>query len=246
MKSKRYAPTQAINTGAHQKQAYQQREITMKPIIKNLNNTLQAQTAVLDTQIKSICPETGLFLLALFALNCHLLLPADPLYFQADKVAGGEWWRIFTFPFVHISLFHLALDAGAFLLLYNSLEEKRWSRRIFYVGVCGAASLLLTLVTTTQIHTLGLCGLSGIAHGLMAVSALEMIRSKSLDRSRIVAGWAMLVVVIGKSIFEAVTGHVMFEWLYFGLIGTPLVYTHLGGVLGGILGFFGMKVIEKK
>ncbi len=29
-----------------------------------------------------------------------------------------------------------------------------------------------------QIHTVGLCGLSGVAHGLMAVSALEMMQTK--------------------------------------------------------------------
>ncbi len=217
----------------------------MKTEALKINNTLQSRISELEEWIKSIRPEIGIFVLALFALNCHLLFPVNPLHFQVDHITNGEWWRIITFPFVHISLFHLALDAGAFLLLYNGLEEKRWPTRILYVTLCGLASLLLTLVTTTSIHAIGLCGLSGIAHGLMAVSALEMIYSKSADRSRTIAGFSMLGIVIGKSVYEAVTGHVMFEWLYFGLIGTPLVFTHLGGVVGGMLGFYGVKYFKR-
>jgi len=36
-------------------------------------------------------------------------------YISWDKIAAGEVWRIFTFPFVHASVFHLALNM---LMLY--------------------------------------------------------------------------------------------------------------------------------
>lgn len=188
--------------------------------------------------MKKIRPEVGIFGIILLLLNIHLLFPVDPQNFNINRVASGEWWRVFTFPFVHISLFHLALDAGAFFLLYNSLEEKQWTKRLAYIALCSFASLALTLVTSAQIQSLGLCGLSGIAHGLMAVSSLEMIHSKKSDNLRKIMGLCSLSVVVAKSIYEAFSGHVLFEWLYFGLVGTPLVMTHCGGVLGGISAFY--------
>jgi hypothetical protein len=41
------------------------------------------------------------------------------------------------------------------------------------------------------------------------------------------------LLVAGKSIWEATTGHVFFEWLHFGRLGTPIAVSHLGGVIGG-------------
>ncbi len=204
----------------------------------------QSYIATVEEQLRSLRPEIGWFSILILAFNCHLLFPVDSLHFQTHFVESGEWWRIFTFPFVHISFFHLALDASAFLLLYNSLEEKRCVNRLLYIAVCSFASLLLTYVTTNQINSLGLCGLSGIAHGLMAVSALEMIHSKLSDGSRKMAGLFVLGIVVGKSIYEAATGHVIFERLYFGLVGTPLVMTHMGGIAGGMGAFYLIKLVK--
>ncbi len=35
------------------------------------------------------------------------------------NIVAGERWRDFTFPLTHVSLYHLLLDAGAFVLLYT-------------------------------------------------------------------------------------------------------------------------------
>ncbi len=155
------------------------------------------------------------------------------LLFLPDAVLDGQWWRIATYPFVHLSWYHLLLDAGGFLLLWNGLEEKRFPVRLLYGMGAGAGSLLLALVAEPSISFRGLSGLSGIAHGLMAVSALEML-CRSGQKTW---GWPVLILVAGKSAYELWTGRVVFEFMHMGLCGHPLAACHAGGVIGGLLVF---------
>jgi rhomboid family GlyGly-CTERM serine protease len=159
---------------------------------------------------------------------CNLPALRAQLSFSPSAVAAGQWWRVITHPFVHVSWYHLLLDGSAFLLLYQSLRGPR----VAYVTAAGAGSLLASLWFWPAIGTTGLCGLSGIAHGLMAVSALEMIHQ---GERRV--GWTCLALVAGKSIWEAATGQVVFSFLHFGLMGTPVAVCHLGGVVGGAAAF---------
>ena len=176
-----------------------------------------------------------LALLLLFA-NRHLILmkPLDGnLIFLPRRVMDGEWWRLVTFPFVHLSWYHFLLDAGAFWLLYTGLKEPHLSRRSIYIAACAAGSLAAAWVSVPEIEHLGLCGLSGVAHGLMAVAALECL----VSGSRKAAGSLSLVLVFSKSILETINGEVLFGFLHLGLCGTPVAACHLGGVAGGISGY---------
>jgi rhomboid family GlyGly-CTERM serine protease len=146
-------------------------------------------------------------------------------------VNSGQWWRIITYPLVHLSFYHLLLDAGGFLLLFSCLEEKRLLPRMFYLIGPGAGALLLSSTLDPSISQRGLSGLSGIAHGLMAISAVEMLRH---DEQR---AWGILslTVVSVKSAYELWSGRVVFEFMHMGLCGTPLAAAHAGGVMGGLL-----------
>ncbi len=168
--------------------------------------------------------------------NIHLLTgrTCQPLIFQYDAVMAGDIYRLITHPFVHLSGYHFLLDAGAFLLLYTGLDEKRPAHRMLILAVCGICGLAAPLIFAPLVYSRGLCGLSGIAHGLMAYSALEMIR----DQKNFKIGVACLLSVTLKSIFEAVTGDVVFSFLHFGLCGVPIAVCHTGGVMGGIFSFF--------
>ncbi len=179
-----------------------------------------------------IRPDTMIFAGIILLLNAHLLLgySCRALVFFPDKWLAGDWYRIVTHPFVHLTWYHFLLDAGAFLLLYGGLSEERMGRRLFHAGICGAAGLAAAWGFDPQIRTLGLCGLSGTAHGLMAVSALEMMQKKS----EFTTGVICLAVVLCKSVYEAASGTVLFSFLQFGLCGTPLAVCHLGGTLGGM------------
>lgn len=158
------------------------------------------------------------------------------MIFQPAAVKGGEWWRLFTHPFVHITWYHLLLDASAFFLLYNSLLEMKLMRRLAYVAASAVGSLLLSWLAAPAIATGGLCGLSGIAHGLMAVSAVEMMIKQPRGSAEWRAGLITFALVVGKAAYEAISGRILFGFLYFGMVGDPVAVSHAGGIVGGLLG----------
>jgi rhomboid family GlyGly-CTERM serine protease len=154
------------------------------------------------------------------------------LLFLPEAVQNGQWWRLVTYPLVHLSWYHLLLDGGAFLLLWHSMEEKYFTRRIILLGLCSAGSISFALWLGNASSS-GLTGLSGIAHGLMAYTALEML----MDRSRRKWGLLSLAIVTVKSIYELACGRVVFAFMHLGLCGLPVAACHAGGVLGGLIGF---------
>ncbi|CAB5103682.1 hypothetical protein D3OALGA1CA_1603 [Olavius algarvensis associated proteobacterium Delta 3] len=186
-------------------------------------------------RIASLPGELLVFLILIAAMNLHLLGigTGHPWIYLPDAVHSGEWWRLVTHPFVHVSWYHLALDAGAFWLLYKNLDEKRAFRKLLIAIVCGGAGLLGAVLFSADIAKTGLCGLSGTAHGLMAYAGLEMTLPR---RSRRV-GLVTFLLVFVKSVYEAATGTVVFDFMHMGLCGSPLAICHLGGVIGGVVAF---------
>jgi rhomboid family GlyGly-CTERM serine protease len=149
-------------------------------------------------------------------------------------VQGGEWWRVFTHPFVHVSWYHLTLDTAAFFVAYLELRNYRLRRRLLLFLAAGGGSLLTVLLFSPAVTRLGLCGLSGIAHGLTAVVSLDMI-CRETDRRVRAGAIACFAVVVGKCVIEALTGHVVFESWHLGSLGTPIAVCHAGGVLGALV-----------
>lgn len=186
--------------------------------------------------------DTLFFLLILSCCNLHLLFPMEyhQLMFFPKSAFSGEWYRFLTFSFVHGSWYHLLLDAGAFLILYTGLTEKNIWHKLFIVLSCGFFSLMIPLLFSAEIYSIGLCGLSGIAHGLMAVSGLEMMQEKFQFN----IGFASLFIVIGKSCYEAVTGTIMFSFLHIPLYGTPIAICHAGGVIGGVVSYVLLRLLK--
>lgn len=180
--------------------------------------------------------ELWWFLALVLIANLHLIgIPtAEPLIFLSDKVAAGEWWRVLTHPFVHVSLYQLGLDAGAFFVCYMSIREPHQARRLAAMLLFGIGGLIGAYTLGVAKTAYGFCGLSGIAHGIMAWSMLELISSKS-DRASRVLGSAFFAVLIVKSVYETLTGIPFLDFLHFGPIGVPLLGSHLGGVITGVL-----------
>ena len=182
-------------------------------------------------------PELLLFLSLLIILNTPVLFGSgcQSLVFQPDAVRNGQWWRLFTHPFVHVTWYHLLLDGTAFLTLYSSLLDSSIFRRMLYVCAGAAGSLLLSSAAAPAIQATGLCGLSGIAHGLMAVSALEMIAGNPRHSAEQRIGLISFSFVVAKAAFEALTGRMFFAFLDFGLLGDPVAVSHAGGIVGSLL-----------
>jgi len=186
-------------------------------------------------------PDVWIMALIILTANIHIFTGYFNynlfLIFTPDDL---KWHRIIFHPFVHISWYHLLLDAGAFFLLYTGLKEKRLGIKILYLVVCSAFSLAFAMHFSSMIESLGLCGLSGIAHGLMAISGLEMLEEKETQA----VGCVSLFAVIIKSVYELVTGNVLLEFLQLGMCGTPIAACHTGGVAGGIFIYFSIRFIS--
>lgn len=156
------------------------------------------------------------------------------LLFLPEAVGRGEWWRLFTHPFIHVTWLHLLLDGAAFLLLYHDLQQHPfWQRFVFSIG-SAIGSLAVCLAADPFLSTQGLCGISAIAHGLMVISALHLMRERE-DKMLFRMGLCSFVLVIVKCLIEVITGKMLFTFLYFGMVGDPVAVTHAGGVLGALI-----------
>jgi rhomboid family GlyGly-CTERM serine protease len=180
--------------------------------------------------------DIALFSVVLLAASVPLLLwGAPPLRFAYSPAAvgSGEWWRLLTHPFVHVSRYHLLLDGVAVVSLLVSLADRRALDRILLVVASGVASLCAASLLPGEAATYGLCGLSGVGHGLMAGAAVLSLREEDRAGRRTAA--IVLCIVVVKSLVEAATGHLLFDLVHLGDLGRPNTLCHLGGVVGGVL-----------
>jgi rhomboid family GlyGly-CTERM serine protease len=191
--------------------------------------------------------ELWIFLILLLLFNLPILrgTAATAYIFLPGAVQQGEWWRLLTHPFVHVSWYHLLLDASAFLMLYHGLSEPGFFRRITYVLGSVAGSVLCAWGLAPNVAAHGLCGLSGAAHGLMAISSVELMLAYGLNSKPGRMGLYSFLIVVGKAAMEGWTGHLFFEWLHFGLLGDPIAVSHGGGVASGLLVFLALKAIPR-
>lgn len=116
-----------------------------------------------------------LFLLVICNHSLFVGQMAGHYVFVPELVLKGQWYRVILSPFTHVSVYHLILDGAAFLLLWHGLEGTERGERWACLAGCWAGSLAVPLALSPQVYERGLCGLSGIAHGLFAVTSLEMI-----------------------------------------------------------------------
>ncbi len=180
-------------------------------------------------------PELVVFAGLLVAANLHLLgVPtAEALVFQGDRVVAGEFWRLLTHPFVHVSFYHLALDGGAFFLCCMTLRQPCLGKRLTAIVICSLSGLGGAYLFGSATTAYGFCGLSGAAHGVLALSTLEMISDE--DRINRITGCVCLAILIGKCVYELITGVPFMGGLHFGNIGVPLLGSHLGGAVAGMM-----------
>ena len=182
-------------------------------------------------------------------LICNLPLfhgsVSSTLIFKREMVAAGEWWRIITHLFVHVSWYHLLLDGAAVALLWREIYAGSLVKKIFVATICGASSLAAAVWFSPYIEQSGYCGLSGLAHGLMFFLGLSWIKQAfsgklqgyGVDSRQLTAGIILASISGVKSIIEVITGSVLFSQLHMGDLGQPIVEAHLGGVMGGLVAF---------
>ncbi|OHB52926.1 MAG: rhombosortase [Planctomycetes bacterium GWF2_41_51] len=179
--------------------------------------------------------EIYVYAAAIVLLNIPLAFGG--LFEELIFTSTSNWLQIITHPFIHVSWYHLVLDASAFLVLYSQIAEPSRFRRTVYVVVCGLSSLLAAVIVLPKINSVGYCGLSGIGHGLMCICAMEMIFCTSAEKTNRMTGIILLLLLAAKCSLEAATGKMFFDFMHSGLIGSPIAVAHAGGLIGGSLIF---------
>ena len=184
------------------------------------------------------------FIIILAVCNVHLFSAdtAASLCFENAAVMNGEWWRIITHPFVHVSWYHLLLDVAAVTILWREMSLPSPLRKLFVAWWCCAGSLITAAWFSPVIDQYGLCGLSGTAHGMMFFLGLHWITtSAKADKPKRIIGIAAGIILVGvsglKSLIEVTTGQVIFTSIHAGDFGIPIVESHLGGIIGGLAAF---------
>ncbi len=177
--------------------------------------------------------------------------------FWPERVADGEWWRLLTHAWVHLSPYHLAVDGLAVMMLIG-LAGHSFLQRWTALQLCALGSVGLAWLLAPATAEIGLCGLSGVAHGLTVLAAFETfrgglapksrthpapVRSSAFTRSgsfpapsferRLAVGMALAVTA--KAALETILGHALLEGWHLGSVGTPIPAGHLGGVIAGWL-----------
>ena len=182
-----------------------------------------------------------------------LLLTNYPLFFGGNTtrwafypglVKQGEWWRVLTGLFAHVTWYHLLLDGLPFFLVYLSLDEKRILCRLFYVMMAGTGSLLAGIWFSPLVPEVGLRGLSGITYGITALGALEMVFHEKKDKTDKIIGAVIFAFLILMVASETITGKFLFSFLLFGMVGTPILVCHAGGIAGSVIAYAVVKTIN--
>jgi len=190
----------------------------------------------------------AVFMVMMILCNSHLVLGQPPSWslFRVEEVMRGQWWRLITHPFTHVSFYHLLIDFTATGLLLSQLGPSTVNRPMLFI-LCSSASLLAVVSFSPHLCTSGYCGLSGTAHGLMSYLGMQWAHDSLSARKNqfvpMLSGIIFLASSVGKSAIEVKTGQVLFSNLHIGELGLPLVHAHLGGAIGGILSYIALNLL---
>ena len=163
-------------------------------------------------------PVTTLLLVG-SAVAVHVIPgAAAALIFDRAAIAGGEWWRMVTGNWVHLSMSHLVYDALAVLIAGCLLERDGAPLRSIVLASAGAVGLAV-LLGLPGIARFG--GLSGVVYALVAYLALSGLRERGAWRFLCLT---TLLVIAAKLCFELSTGRFLLVPTDDEIIAVPLVH----------------------
>ncbi len=146
--------------------------------------------------------------------------------YEREALESGEWWRLITAHLVHLGWGHLWLNLAALVVLAVLFDTLMTAADWILASVLCALSIDIGLYVL-QPEIAWYVGLSGMLHGLWIVGAFALIRSDAP------LGYALLLGVAGKLIWEQLVGPLPFSESTSG--GPVVVDAHLYGTIGGLL-----------
>ena len=149
------------------------------------------------------------------------------IYRRGDLLAG-EYWRLVSGHFVHVTTAHLLLNLAAWLLIWvygrAVCTNLTW---VVLVSVCAAGTGVGLLWFSPEV--MWYTGLSGVLHGLfIAIAVLRLLAYRG-DY----AAWFVLVIIAIKLAYEYSQGATPITASWVGLQVIP--EAHLYGAISGIL-----------
>ena len=143
---------------------------------------------------------------------------------NAQLVAQGEWWRIFTSAFIHLGPIHLAFNMYV-LYLYGQVVERMYGHIEFTVIylLCAAGGSVLTILVDPAQFAAGASGAIFGVVGLLFVVSRRHHAVLGREARSMMAGIGSYLVFL-----------LVFTFLVPGISWTG----HLGGlIVGAVLGF---------
>jgi len=148
------------------------------------------------------------------------------LKYDRLAIQGGEYWRIITGHFAHLSNSHLLLNLAGLVLSWLLVGRNYSSGQWLVVFLISISSISLGFWFLDK-DMLWYVGLSGVLHGLMLAGAAQGL--KSLPTESVV----ICALVIGKLIYEQLFGPLPGSESSSG--GSVVVNAHLYGATGGAI-----------
>ena len=149
----------------------------------------------------------------------------DLLIFHRQNLIAGEWWRIFSGHFVHLSWQHLLMNiAGLWLIIWlakNRLTTAEWLITLL------SSSLFISLALLFFSNLDWYVGFSGILHGFLILVAYRLITHREFE------GWFLLLFAVTKIGWEQWQGAPPELEQLIG--GNVIIDAHLYGAVAGIL-----------
>ncbi len=148
--------------------------------------------------------------------------------FKYDRlaIADGEYWRLVTGHFVHLSVAHLLLNLAGLVLVWllvgRYYTNAQWLL-VFIASMVGASGGFWFV----DPHLLWYVGLSGVLHGLLLAGAVQGLKTLPPESAIIV------IIVIGKLAWEQFSGPLPGSESVSG--GDVVVNAHLFGAAGGLV-----------
>jgi rhomboid protease GluP len=165
------------------------------------------------------------FCVVLALIHSFVAYEAPTLQFRGAmdsvKVAGGEWWRLFTAEFLHGDLAHLAANV-TFGIIVLGLAMGRFGAGLALLStlLAGALGNFAGLKLYSGPYTgLGASGLMMGALGMITVHSLYLWKKNPRASRYILSG----------------VGAGMFMFVMFGTNANSDVLAHFGGFVGGVL-----------
>ena len=147
--------------------------------------------------------------------------------FYKPFVLAGEYWRLLTAGFVHVDLWHLAMNMMALFSLGKIFEPLLGVRR--YLLILIPSIIVGSLFVLSSPENSFVVGISGGIYGLLAAYITLILRT---------GGWRMPPV-------RAALMNMLFINLLLNFLPNISVHAHLGGFVTGLI-IYGLITTEKE